>query len=516
MSIIKLQEDMMKRTALSFSLLILLLLVSSCENLDISKFSDEDLERISDKAIVCNAPYIRFATSCCLDQNDNKICDVDEGLIARDDPNGFDEGISVSKDDSKCGTKKQLICHKELNNKNQELCVDKSSVQAHIGHGDYVGECSTNNKCVESFDDYLSMVVKNEDVAHNLDTPIPGGAPPDLIENEYVKTGETFTSRIYFKIMWDTELKQYQDCLKQSSDKDQCKSRYAHEIKNPCLCDEINEPDTRDFCYRSLVSFTSDPSLCEKIISQKEKDTCYSILGSKAEFTDYCSNIQDETIKTSCFDSSYRFNALLKGDIIYCERIASTEIKDECIYSLLINSTTIDGCYCNKIRGNYKYDCFLTIAKKRKESDFCSLSGGWMANCYKSFSQSIPRDVSILQKKVCNPNFIDEKHSFCNLEGGPCSEVQVTEYTNVEAISIGLSGFREKISLSMGGCTEYIPQVVRQDTYYVQCPYKRGTDFENTFSITYPSGSTKSGKLYLIDDDINYASTSGYPALRVS
>lgn len=62
-------------------LLIGLIFIFGCESIDVSKVSDDDLERISEKAIVCNEPYIKFGTSCCLDQNDNKICDEDEGSI---------------------------------------------------------------------------------------------------------------------------------------------------------------------------------------------------------------------------------------------------------------------------------------------------------------------------------------------------------------------------------------------------------------------------------------------------
>jgi len=66
---------MLFRVALT---LILLVLLVGCENIDVSRISDSDLERIADKAIVCNAPYMRFASGCCIDQDGNKICDIDE------------------------------------------------------------------------------------------------------------------------------------------------------------------------------------------------------------------------------------------------------------------------------------------------------------------------------------------------------------------------------------------------------------------------------------------------------
>jgi len=36
------------------------------------------------EGIVCNSPYIRFGEGCCLDQDNNKICDEDESNIKKE------------------------------------------------------------------------------------------------------------------------------------------------------------------------------------------------------------------------------------------------------------------------------------------------------------------------------------------------------------------------------------------------------------------------------------------------
>ncbi len=57
--------------------MISLVFISACDNLgnlDLSNVSEKDVNKI----IVCKAPYMRFASGCCLDKNDNKICDNDE------------------------------------------------------------------------------------------------------------------------------------------------------------------------------------------------------------------------------------------------------------------------------------------------------------------------------------------------------------------------------------------------------------------------------------------------------
>ena len=53
-----------------------ILILAGCQNgqLDLSKVSEKDV----DKLIKCEQPYMRHASGCCLDQNDNNICDSDD------------------------------------------------------------------------------------------------------------------------------------------------------------------------------------------------------------------------------------------------------------------------------------------------------------------------------------------------------------------------------------------------------------------------------------------------------
>ncbi len=59
-------------------LLCLALILSACSSVDLSKLSDADLARISNASVVCNPPYMRLGLTCCLDRNNNSICDSDE------------------------------------------------------------------------------------------------------------------------------------------------------------------------------------------------------------------------------------------------------------------------------------------------------------------------------------------------------------------------------------------------------------------------------------------------------
>lgn len=66
------------RTILTSIIILTIIILAGCKDIDVSKLSDQDLDRISNKLIVCDKPYIRHGSDCCLDQNDNKICDNDE------------------------------------------------------------------------------------------------------------------------------------------------------------------------------------------------------------------------------------------------------------------------------------------------------------------------------------------------------------------------------------------------------------------------------------------------------
>lgn len=61
-------------------ILLGILILCGCQGVDLSQVSDADLNRISDKLVTCNSPYIRFGTGCCLDKNNNSMCDDDEKI----------------------------------------------------------------------------------------------------------------------------------------------------------------------------------------------------------------------------------------------------------------------------------------------------------------------------------------------------------------------------------------------------------------------------------------------------
>lgn len=68
----------MKKIVTLFSIFFCTILLTGCSEIDVDSLSDEDLDRLNERLIVCNEPYIRVGMECCLDLNQNGICDEHE------------------------------------------------------------------------------------------------------------------------------------------------------------------------------------------------------------------------------------------------------------------------------------------------------------------------------------------------------------------------------------------------------------------------------------------------------
>ena len=60
--------------------------------------------------IVCNEPYIRVGEGCCLDENNNKICDKDELRVFESEliesmPKTFEEFVELGRKTEECAGK---------------------------------------------------------------------------------------------------------------------------------------------------------------------------------------------------------------------------------------------------------------------------------------------------------------------------------------------------------------------------------------------------------------------------
>ena len=86
---------------------ILLIIVAGCSTTPQNEANAKD-------KIVCNSPYIRMGLGCCLDSNDNNICDKDE----------TEKQVSNSNENS--NDKEQLRCKEPYINTGGKCCLDEN------------------------------------------------------------------------------------------------------------------------------------------------------------------------------------------------------------------------------------------------------------------------------------------------------------------------------------------------------------------------------------------------------
>ncbi|KKP28283.1 MAG: hypothetical protein UR15_C0028G0007 [Parcubacteria group bacterium GW2011_GWA2_31_28] len=124
----------MKETLLIGFLLVSILILAGCEQVDISKL---DLSKINpddlNKLVICNKPYIRVGTECCVDKDDNNICDNDEIGIKKEYP-GLD-----------CTTCPQIV--EKTTEKCQECELDCTTCPPIVRYVNITGNCPEIKKC---------------------------------------------------------------------------------------------------------------------------------------------------------------------------------------------------------------------------------------------------------------------------------------------------------------------------------------------------------------------------------
>ena len=114
----------MKFLHITIFLLFFTFFLSSCSEFDPSTLSDEDINRISRHAVVCDEPYIRHGTGCCLDTTGTGICDKDETDSASEKDYKTDEDKNIAELD------KELSSTEKEEDQNMRSCENRGGVCA--------------------------------------------------------------------------------------------------------------------------------------------------------------------------------------------------------------------------------------------------------------------------------------------------------------------------------------------------------------------------------------------------
>ena len=124
--------------------------------------------------IVCNSPYMRYGTDCCLDQNSNNICDIDEEKHLNEDneTESIEENSEI--DYSLAGVDLQFWLPNErsfdyfyIEIKNKGIDLKKPTLTAKIYALDYkTGKYKVSHKLEYAFENILA-----KSLAEKIDSP---------------------------------------------------------------------------------------------------------------------------------------------------------------------------------------------------------------------------------------------------------------------------------------------------------------------------------------------------------
>ena len=260
---------MIKKGFLSLVLFIAILM-SACEKIDLSKLSDKDLQRVSKELVVCNSPYMRHGTDCCLDKDDNSICDSDEEKSTKvETPSGLNPPISETpanpihpnkpdKDFNKCD---KNILKKFPKFDDDEVIEVINKISA----------CG-QERC--EYDIWLEELKKDT---------------PNINICSFLKQEESYTlCWIYFSMKWNDhclcEFADYSRTNRFEKDKISCYALvggYNNDIRICKLIKPIDENSIEENgrCIDLIAKQTKNSELCSKIVSTIWKNRCNNKTG---------------------------------------------------------------------------------------------------------------------------------------------------------------------------------------------------------------------------------------------
>lgn len=254
----------MKNAWLFGLLLLSVVLITACENVDVSKLSDQDLQRITEKAIVCNSPYIRFGTSCCLDKNNNTVCDNDEkdkNTTKEESPKSelirecmsfskiWDEWMGVGvlcETDKDC---EDFIAKTNPNEEEKFECKSTKYIKYQNPQSRNFVVCNSNEDCIKQIfeggtKEYLKQINKNVDEL-SLDEKTAY-----YILASYEEIAKCNNNFCEITEGLSKQLSQSGKCIVQSNictycraDIDKCKTASMYDCKDECsvsLCDSFS------------------------------------------------------------------------------------------------------------------------------------------------------------------------------------------------------------------------------------------------------------------------------------
>ncbi len=262
-----------------------ILLIAGCVNEEKKEGTPE---------ITCNKPYIKVGSDCCLDKDNNSICDKDEAPAETKTGETEEKPAGVKPAEKVTETIPEQIEIDERG-KVETQCHDWTNYADYRGGGtvavpndlkQYKGRWMCHNRYSLQNGGWVDLYwTKYEEEVYKVTTN------PDGTVDE-VKSGSSAGSKNETDVCVNiTDLNKKNDCYVNLAVSkgdplicnplllevhDRCYKELAVSQKNILLCDRIGNVNAKDDCYVIFALFEGDSLICGKIKNQDKRDDCYN------------------------------------------------------------------------------------------------------------------------------------------------------------------------------------------------------------------------------------------------
>ncbi len=349
--------------------LILIVLLSGCEQVNLKYLSDEDLSRISEAAVKCGEKYLRVGLECCLDADSDGICDKDKYLLSQRStptPVGECEGKYFKTTTGCClDTNSNSVCDgEEQLETNVFDCEDTDPDQSLFVKGEvkrngkiYIDQCEgvgvRKYMCAPPVGVGSSIYPCEEGCNNGVCTKKNCEDISDSENNKYV-TGEiNYLGKTYNDECVGSSVREYSCAL----------GGYGYSdapCENGCkngACIESSEPKCEDddpeqsLIIKGTVNSNSNTYVdtCEGVGVRQFMCSVVGVGSSVYPCEGACGDgVCVVSAPTLCTDSDQEQNIFIKGKVVY----ASKEYPDECQ-----DSSSVKQYAC--AAGGYGYSDYL-------------------------------------------------------------------------------------------------------------------------------------------------------------
>ncbi len=381
----------------------------------------------------CNSPYIQVSDRCCLDQDNNSICDEDEKLTEEKEVPEEELPVVIESPGELDETKNETP-------KVNEIDSVKSWCLTWVGRGDAVvrgGEAVAKNNDVKKHNDrfmchnWYSLGTegrvdvywtKNEEEVYKVTTYSDGTIEEIKFINGTEIKGTDELKEEFAACDGIADFNKRDACYTNLAvskgdvsicnkiimrGKDDCVKAVAISDENMLICNRINAGDIKDACFKEIAELKKDSGICDKIRNMGEKDACYNNVAFAKQEHAICIKIESNSMKDDCYgriatskqdqaicssiktdskrDDCYMKIAAAKKDSLICYKIAGDSGKDDCYKAVAVSKQ--DYSICDKIQGTSKeYECYTEIAVLKKDPTICDKieNPAKRNTCYKS------------------------------------------------------------------------------------------------------------------------------------